>query len=55
MVSLAEFIKYSKILFQLCGFWTFSDNQGPVIYWGFQKQQKTSKLLAYKMIFFFFL
>lgn len=54
MVSLAEFIKYSEILFQLCGFRTFSDNQGPVLYWGFQKQQKTCKLLAYKMIFFFF-
>lgn len=52
MVSLTEFIKYSEILFQLCGFWTFSDNQGLVLYWGFQKQQKTSKLPRLQNDFF---
>lgn len=44
MVSLAECIKCGEILFRLCGFGTFPDNQEPVLYWGFQIRQKTSGL-----------
>lgn len=52
--SLAECIKCGEILFRLCGFQIYPNNQEPVLCWGFQNQYKPSIIWVYRRMYLFF-